>query len=194
LYKYLLFAESSNEAPSLGALSADSAGQLDVLRHNGDSLSVDGAQVGVLEETNQVSLRGLLKSQNSGTLESQVRLEVLSDLSHKALEGQLADQQFSGLLVLSDLSEGDSARSVSVGLLDTTSGRGRLSGSLGGQLLARSLASGGLHTTINGLPSDNLKINFRKNSTARIDTEPPLQIHFAHLSCSLLGSCHGSCL
>ena len=33
----------------VGTLSADAAGELDVLRHNGNPLGVDGAQVGVYE-------------------------------------------------------------------------------------------------------------------------------------------------
>ena len=33
----------------LGALSADTAGELDVLGHDGHTLGMDGAQVGVLE-------------------------------------------------------------------------------------------------------------------------------------------------
>jgi len=41
-------------------LSANSSGELDVLGHDGHSLGVDGAQVGVLEETNQVGLTGFL--------------------------------------------------------------------------------------------------------------------------------------
>ena len=49
----------------LGTFTTDAAGQLDVLRHDGDTLGVDGAQVGVLEETNQVSLTGLLKWEKS---------------------------------------------------------------------------------------------------------------------------------
>ena len=38
-----------HQAQDLGTLSADTAGQLDVLGHDGDTLGVDGAQVGVLE-------------------------------------------------------------------------------------------------------------------------------------------------
>ena len=34
----------------LGALSSDPSCQLDVFRHDGDSLGVDGAQVSVLEQ------------------------------------------------------------------------------------------------------------------------------------------------
>lgn len=36
--------------PPLVALAAETAGQLDVLGLDGDTLGVDGAQVGVLEE------------------------------------------------------------------------------------------------------------------------------------------------
>ena len=45
----------------LSSLSSDSPGQLDVLWHDGDTLGVDGTQVGVLKQTNQVSLTSLLK-------------------------------------------------------------------------------------------------------------------------------------
>ena len=45
----------------LSTLSADTAGQLDVLRHDGNALGVDGAKVGILEKTNEVSLRSLLE-------------------------------------------------------------------------------------------------------------------------------------
>jgi len=61
---------------------------LDVLGHDGDSLGVDGAQVGVLEETDQVSLAGLLQSHDSRALEAQIRLEVLDDFTHQTLKGQ----------------------------------------------------------------------------------------------------------
>ena len=44
----------------LSPLSSDSPCQLDVLWHDGDTLGVDGAQVGVLEQADQVSLAGLL--------------------------------------------------------------------------------------------------------------------------------------
>jgi hypothetical protein len=59
---------------------------------------VDGAQVGVLEQTYQVSLGRLLQSHDGGALEAQIRLEVLGDLTHQTLEGQLADQQLCALL------------------------------------------------------------------------------------------------
>ena len=45
----------------LGTLATDPPGQLDILGHDGHTLGVDGAQVGVLEQTHQVGLAGLLK-------------------------------------------------------------------------------------------------------------------------------------
>ena len=136
---------------NLSTLSTDAAGKLDVLGHDGDTLGVDGAQVGVFEETDEVSLRSLLEGHDSAGLETQVSLEVLGDLTDKTLEGQLADQELSGLLVTTDLTESHGTWAVSVGLLDSTGGRGRLSGGLGSQLLTWGLASsrltGGLLST-----------------------------------------------
>ena len=127
----------------LSPLAADPPGQLDVLGHDGDPLGVDGAQVGVLEEADQVGLAGLLEGHDGGALEPEVGLEVLGDLSHQALEGQLADEELGGLLVPPDLSESDSAGPVPVGLLDASGGGGALASGLGGQLLPGGLASGG---------------------------------------------------
>ena len=79
----------------LSTFSTDAAGKLDVLGHDGDTLGMDGTQVGVLKETNQVSLRGLLESHDSRGLETEVSLEVLGNLTDKALEGQLADEKLS---------------------------------------------------------------------------------------------------
>ena len=132
------------KARSLGTLSTDAAGELDVLGHDGDTLGVDGAQVGVLKETNQVSLRGLLQGHDGAGLEAQVGLEVLGNLPDQALEGQLADEELSGLLVPPDLTKGYGTGAVPVGLLDTTGGGGGLASGLGGQLLPGGLASSGL--------------------------------------------------
>ena len=47
-------------AKRLSALAADAARQLDVLRHDRHTLGVDGAQVGVLEEADEVVVAGSL--------------------------------------------------------------------------------------------------------------------------------------
>ena len=127
--------------PTSGPLATDPPRELDVLGHDGHPLGMDGTQVGVLKETNKVGLRGFLEGHDCGGLEAEVRLEILGDLPDETLEGELADEELRGLLVLPDLSEGHSTRAVPVGLLDTTSSRGRLAGGLGGQLLPWGLAS-----------------------------------------------------
>lgn len=49
---------------------------------DGDTLGVDGAKVGVLEERDEVRLDGFLKSADGGGLEAQVGLEVLGDFTN----------------------------------------------------------------------------------------------------------------
>jgi hypothetical protein len=131
-------------AGCLGALSADAAGQLDVLGHDRDTLGVDGAQVRVLEQSDEVSLAGLLQSHDGRALEAQVGLEVLGDLADEALERQLADQQLGRLLVATDLAQGDGSGPVTVRLLDAAGGRRALASGLRRQLLPRRLSAGRL--------------------------------------------------
>ena len=79
----------------LRALTTDTASKLDVLRHDSDSLGVDGSQVGVLEKADKVGFGSLLKRKDGGTLKSQVGLEVLGDLTNKSLERKFADEELS---------------------------------------------------------------------------------------------------
>ena len=105
---------------------------------------MDGAKVGVFKETDEVSFGGFLESHDGGRLEAEVGFEVLGDFSDESLEGKLSDEKLGRFLVSSDLSESDSSRSVSVGLLDAAGGWGGLSSGLGGELLSWSLSSGRL--------------------------------------------------
>jgi histone H3 len=91
----------------LRALATETAGQLDILGLDGDTLGVDGAEVGVLEQGDEVSLNGLLESTDGRGLEAEIGLEVLGDLTDQTLEGELADQELGGLLVATDLTESD---------------------------------------------------------------------------------------
>ena len=129
---------------NLRTFTADTASQLDILRHDGNTLGVNGTQVGILKKTNEVSLSGFLEGKNGRSLEAKIGLEVLGDLTDQTLEGQLADQQVGGLLVTADLTKSDGTRAVTVGLLDTSGSGGGLTSSLGGKLLTGSLSSGGL--------------------------------------------------
>ena len=130
------------DAKCLSTFSTDTTGQLDVLGHDGDTFGVDGAKVGVLEETDQVSFAGFLEGHDGGTLESEFGLEVLGNFPHQTLKWQLADEKFCALLVTTDLTESYSAGPVTMGFLDSPGGWGTFPGSLGGQLFARSLSSG----------------------------------------------------
>jgi hypothetical protein len=86
---------------------------------DGDTLGVDGAEVGVLEEGDEVSLNGLLESADGRGLEAEVGLEILGDFTDQALEGQLADQELRRLLIATNLTESDGTGLVTMGLLDT---------------------------------------------------------------------------
>ena len=134
----------------LGPLSADPSGELDVLRHDGDPLGVNGAQVGVLKQTDEVGLNRFLNSHDGGALEPKVGLKVLGNLPHETLERQLAEEKLGGLLVLSDLTESHGTGSEPVRLLNSSSGGGRLPSGLGGKVLPGSLTSGRLTSGLLG--------------------------------------------
>ena len=134
----------------LGTFAANATRELDVLRHDGDALGMDSAQVRVFKETDEVSLGGLLQGHDSRGLEAEVGLEVLGNLAHKTLEGQFPDEQLCALLVTADLTESHGPRPVTVGLLDSSGGGSRLASSLGGQLLAGRLAAGGFPSCLLG--------------------------------------------
>ena len=119
-----------------------------ILGLNGNTLGVDGSQVGVLEEGDEVSLGGLLESHDCRGLEAKIGLEhivvshiesqcllrvriwrglptrtyleVLSDFTDQTLEGELADEQLRRLLITSNFSQGDSTGPETMGFLDTT--------------------------------------------------------------------------
>ena len=63
--------------------------------HDGDSLGVDGAQVGVLEEGDEVGLGSLLEGKHGRALESEFLLELVGNLSDQSLEGELSDEEIS---------------------------------------------------------------------------------------------------
>ena len=105
---------------------------------------MDGAEVGIFEEGDEVGLDGLLKGADCRALEAEVALEVLGDLTNETLEGELADEELSRLLVATDLTEGHGTWLVPVWLLDTSGGWRALAGSLRCELLARGFATSGL--------------------------------------------------
>lgn len=55
-----------------GSLSTQTTSELDILGLDGDTLGVDGAQVGVLKERDEISLDGFLKRTDGRALEAEV--------------------------------------------------------------------------------------------------------------------------
>ena len=134
-----------------GALTTDSAGELHILGHDGDSLGVDGAKVGVLEEANHVSLRGLLEGENGRGLETELVSVLRGDLTDESLEGEFPDEELGALLETSDLTESDGARSETVGFLDAVGGAlGLLGSSLVSDVLSGVLGAGVLASSLLG--------------------------------------------
>jgi hypothetical protein len=132
----------------LRALSTEATSELNILGLDSDTLSVNGSQVGIFEEGNEVSFRGFLKGTNGRGLETKISLEVLSDFTNKTLERELADQKLSGLLVTTDFTKSDSTGSVSVRLLDSSSAGGTLASGLSSELLTGSLTTSGLASSL----------------------------------------------
>ena len=104
-------------------VSPQSLGQSNVFAHNGHALRVDGGQVRVLEQRHHVRLGRLLQRHDRRGLESQVVLEIASNLTDQSLERQLPHQQLGRFLVSSDLSQRDSSRTESPHILDSSSRR-----------------------------------------------------------------------
>ena len=127
----------------LRALATDTTGQLNVLGHDGNALgllfseerrdklvrlfwvptaldhtnnkrTVDSTQVSILKEANQIGFRGFLQSQHRRSLEAQIALEILRNLTDQTLEGQLANQEIRRLLVATNLSKRHSSGAVAV--------------------------------------------------------------------------------
>ena len=134
----------------LSPLAPDPASELNIFRHNGDPLGVNGAKVSVLKETNQVSLSSFLKRSHGATLEPKISLEILSDFSDKPLEWKLSDLKLSTLLVLPDLSQRHCSWPETMRLLHSSGGRSWFPRRLCSQLLPWCLSSGWFPSSLLG--------------------------------------------
>ncbi|PAV84150.1 hypothetical protein WR25_11356 [Diploscapter pachys] len=77
---------ASGQRRNLVAFASDPSGELDVLGHDGDTLGVDGAQIGVLEQADQVGFGSLMQGEHCRRLEAEIRLEVLCDFTNETLK------------------------------------------------------------------------------------------------------------
>ena len=114
--------DSLVEALPLSVLTSDAPSKLNVLGHQGDSLSVEGYEVAVLEDASEVALRSLLECVQGGGGEPDIGVGGSRDVTDEPLEGQPRDDGLGLSLHLLDLLESQRAWPES-GLLDS-SGRG----------------------------------------------------------------------
>lgn len=114
-------------------LTANATSEVHVLRHDRDPSSMDRTIVRVLEQADEVRLGRLLETQERRRLKTDIRSNLLRDLTHETLEGHLTDQKVRALLVLADLAESHSA-----GTITTLRGK-RVRGKLEMRTLARDL-------------------------------------------------------
>ena len=98
---------------------------------------MDGTQVAVLKNPSQIGFRRLLQCKYGRSPEFEIFLEVLGNLADEALKWKLADEEIGRLLIATNLTKSDGARTVAMRLLDAAGARGRLAGGLRGELLAR---------------------------------------------------------
>jgi len=148
----------------LSTLAPNASGELNVLWHDGHALGVNGAEIGVLKETNKVGLGGLLEGRDGRALEPEISLEVLRYFTNQTLERELPDQELCALLVLPNLTERHRPWPESVRLLHAAGGRSRFSGGLRRQLLARCLSAGGFASGLLGTShSDDTELDGQLN-------------------------------
>lgn len=130
------------------SFATDTTGQLDIFWHDSYAFRMDGTQVGVFKESNQVGFCGFLQGQYGRSLEAKIRLEILCDLTNKTLERQLANQQISRLLVATNFTKSHRSWAVTVGLLHSSGCGGGLASCLRRELLTRSLPSSGFTSSL----------------------------------------------
>ena len=98
---------STTQNHHLTTLATKTTRQLDILGLDGDTLGVDGAQVGVFEQRDEVGLDGFLEGTDGRRLKAEVGFEVLGNFTDETLEGELSDEELGRLLVTTDLTESD---------------------------------------------------------------------------------------
>ena len=82
------------KAASLCTFASDTSGKLDVLGHDGDTLGVDGTQVGILKQSDEVRLTGLLQHKTFKGFSHASCLDIKSGTIHSTMvEGRYHSRQ-----------------------------------------------------------------------------------------------------
>jgi len=123
---------------NLRAFATDAASKLNVFWKDGDAFGMDGTKVGVFKQAYHVGFSSFLESHDCMRLETEIRFEILRNLAHETLEGQLAKEKLGRFLVFANLTEGHSAGAIAVCFLATGNSRSGFACSLCSERLARS--------------------------------------------------------
>jgi hypothetical protein len=156
----------------LGPFTSNALCKLDIPFHNGHTVRVDGTQVRILKQPNQVGFRSFLQSSNSRRLEAEIPPETRGNLTNESLKWQLSDEEICGLLVFPDFSEGHSTRPETMLLFGTLGVNHRcgLAGSFGTQGLAWGFTTGGLPSCLLGSSHEQVKCSIvLSNSPCLVD-------------------------
>ena len=81
------YKQSNCEERLSESVSSDSLGQLKISGHDGDSLGVNGTQVGVFEQRDEVGFSSFLEGKDGWGLESEFLFEFVGNFSNHSLEG-----------------------------------------------------------------------------------------------------------
>ena len=90
-------------------VTSDPSGQQHVVLHESHSLCVEGTQIRVFEDSREVRFGGLLQSDESLGLETEIMVDVVADGADESLERCSRQHEIGGLLVFFDLSKSDSS-------------------------------------------------------------------------------------
>jgi len=93
----------------LFALAADASGQLHVSGHDGDTLSMERAEIRVLKQTDEMRFTSFLQREDRKTLKSDVVPHVLSYFLHQPTKGSLPHQKIRRSLVTTNFPQRYSA-------------------------------------------------------------------------------------
>lgn len=86
--------------------SSNTTCQLQILGHDGNSLSVNRTQIGIFKESHQMRFRSLLKGQNGSCLPAKGNAtHGHLNFSHQPSKGKFANEQIGGALKFANLAE-----------------------------------------------------------------------------------------
>jgi hypothetical protein len=124
------------------SFSSDSARELEVFGHDGDSFCMNCTKIGVFKNTYYVCFSSFLEGKNSRCLKAELILIFSSNFSNKSLERKFSDEEVCALLKFANFTKSNSPRSKAVTLFSIFLSGSMLLSLILRDVLPRSFASG----------------------------------------------------